>query len=38
MEKTMCVAKALYDMYYTQNGVITDKSKQPVISTIRVVD
>ena len=27
MEKTMCVAKALYDMYYTQNGVHMDEMK-----------
>ena len=27
MEKTMCVAKALYDMYYEQNGVRMDEMK-----------
>ena len=27
MEKTMCVAKALYDMYYEQNGVHMDEMK-----------
>lgn len=27
MEKTMCVAKALYDMYYEQNGVYMDEMK-----------
>ena len=27
MEKTMCVAKALYDMYYEQNGVCMDEMK-----------
>ena len=27
MEKTMCVAKALYDMYYEQNGVHMDQMK-----------
>lgn len=27
MEKTMCVAKALYDMYYAQNGVCMDEMK-----------
>lgn len=27
MEKTMCVAKALYDMYYAQNGVHMDEMK-----------
>ncbi len=27
MEKTMCVAKALYDMYYGQNGVLMDEMK-----------
>lgn len=27
MEKTMCVAKALYDMYYAQNGVYMDEMK-----------
>ena len=27
MEKTMCVAKALYDMYYAQTGVYMDEMK-----------
>lgn len=27
MEKTLCVAKALYDMYYEQNGVHMDQMK-----------
>ena len=27
MEKTMCVAKALYDMYYEQSGVRMDEMK-----------
>lgn len=27
MEKTMCVAKALYDMYYEQNNVYMDEMK-----------
>ena len=27
MEKTMCVAKALYDMYYEQNGAHMDEMK-----------
>lgn len=27
MEKTMCVAKALYDMYYEQNGMRMDEMK-----------
>ena len=27
MEKTMCVVKALYDMYYEQNGVPMDEMK-----------
>ena len=27
MEKTMCVAKALYDMYYEQKGVYMDEMK-----------
>ena len=27
MEKTLCVAKALYDMYYKQNGVRMDEMK-----------
>lgn len=27
MEKTMCVAKALYDMYYDQTGVYMDEMK-----------
>ena len=27
MEKTKCVAKALYDMYYEQNGVYMDEMK-----------
>ena len=27
MEKTMCVAKALYDMYFEQNGVYMDEMK-----------
>jgi uncharacterized phage-associated protein len=27
MEKTMCVAKALYDMYYEQNDVLMDEMK-----------
>lgn len=27
MEKTLCVAKALYDMYYEQNGVCMDEMK-----------
>lgn len=27
MEKTMCVARALYDMYYEQNGVYMDEMK-----------
>lgn len=27
MENTMCVAKALYDMYYKQNGVYIDEMK-----------
>lgn len=27
MEKTLCVAKALYDMYYAQNGVYMDEMK-----------
>lgn len=27
MEKTMCVAKTLYDMYYEQNGVRMDEMK-----------
>ncbi len=27
MEKTLCVAKALYDMYYEQNGVYMDEMK-----------
>ena len=27
MEKTMCVAKALYDMYYEQSGVHMDEMK-----------
>jgi len=27
MEKTLCVAKALYDMYFEQNGVCMDEMK-----------
>ena len=27
MEKTMCVAKALYDMYYAEKGVHMDEMK-----------
>lgn len=27
MEKTLCVAKALYDMYYEENGVYMDEMK-----------
>ena len=27
MEKTMCVAKALYDMYYAEKGVYMDEMK-----------